>query len=77
MNGEKLQDLTNMNNAFNNFFITVTEKLNFQQIQKGDAISFQEDKFPGKLISIIIIPIIEAEIKSTIEFLQRNNIISL
>jgi hypothetical protein len=25
--------------AFNNFFITITEKLNIQQRQKGDAIS--------------------------------------
>ena len=39
LNDEKLKDPTSMANAFNNFFITVTEKLNIQQIQKGDAIS--------------------------------------
>jgi len=34
-------------NAFNNLFTTVTEKLNIQQIQKGDAFSILKDSFPG------------------------------
>jgi len=37
VNDEKLKDPTNMANAFNNFFITMTDKLNIQQIQQGDA----------------------------------------
>jgi hypothetical protein len=36
---EKLKDPTKVANAINNFFITSTEKLNTQQIEKGDAIS--------------------------------------
>jgi len=33
VNDEKLKDPTNMTIAFNKFFITVTEKLNIQQIE--------------------------------------------
>jgi len=33
VNDEKLKDPRNMANAFNKFFITVTEKLNIQQIK--------------------------------------------
>jgi hypothetical protein len=39
VNGEKLKNPKNMANAFNNFCVTVTEKLNIQQIEKGDAVS--------------------------------------
>jgi hypothetical protein len=48
VNNEKLKDPTIMDNAFNNFFVTVTEKLNIQKHEKGDAISFLKDfqKFP-------------------------------
>jgi hypothetical protein len=35
---EKLKDPINLANVFNNFFITITEKLNIQQIEKGDTI---------------------------------------
>ena len=38
VNDEKLEDPTNVANAFNKFFITITEKLNIQQREKGDAI---------------------------------------
>ena len=37
-NDEKLKDPTNVANASNKFFITITEKLNIQQREKGDAI---------------------------------------
>ena len=60
-----------MANAFNNFFITITEKLNIQQIEKGDAISILKDSFPGNFPSIKIIPITEAEIKSIIHSLKQ------
>jgi len=55
---------------FNNFFIIVTEKLNIQQIEKGDAIFILKDSFPGKFPSIIIIPINEAEIKGILHSLK-------
>jgi len=32
----KLNDPTKVANASNNFFTTITEKLNIQQIEKGD-----------------------------------------
>jgi hypothetical protein len=35
--------LTIMANAHNNFFLTVTEKLNIQKPEKGDTISFLKD----------------------------------
>ena len=54
-----------MGSACSNFFITITEKLNIQQIQGGDATSFQKHSFPGIFPSMKIIPITEAEIVST------------
>jgi hypothetical protein len=38
VNDEKLKNPTDMACAINTFFITITEKLNIQQIQKGDVI---------------------------------------
>jgi hypothetical protein len=55
-----------MANAFNNFFLTVTEKLTIQKFQKGDAMSFLKDSLSGNFPSIKIIPITQAEIKSII-----------
>jgi hypothetical protein len=46
-------------NAVSNFFITITEKLNIQQIEKGDAISILTVSFLGNISSIKIIPITE------------------
>jgi len=51
-------------------YITVTEKLNIPQIQKGSAISILKDSFPGYFPSIKLIPITEAEIKSIIRFVK-------
>jgi len=56
--------------AFNNFFIIITEKLNSQQIAKGDAISILKDSFPGNILSIKITPITEAEMKGTVPSLK-------
>jgi len=56
-NDEKLQDLTNAANTFNNFFITIIEKLNIKQKEKGDDVSTLNDSFPGNFASIKIIPI--------------------
>jgi len=43
VNDEKLQEQGNAAKAFNNFFITITEKLNLHQIEKGDAIQILKD----------------------------------
>jgi hypothetical protein len=59
-----------MANAFNNFFLTVTEKLNILKFGKWDAISFLKYSFPGNFPSIKIFPITEAEIKSLIHSLK-------
>jgi hypothetical protein len=40
VNDKKLRDPTNMANAFNNSFITITEKL---KIEKGNAVSILKD----------------------------------
>jgi hypothetical protein len=53
--------------AFNNFFITVTEKLNIQETGKGNSTSILK---AGNFSSLKIIPFIEAEIKSIICFLK-------
>jgi hypothetical protein len=64
VNDEKLRDQTNVANGFSNFFITITEKLNIQHTEKGDAISVLKDSFPLTFPSTEIIPIVEAEVKS-------------
>jgi hypothetical protein len=71
LNDEKLKDSKNVANAFNNFFITITEKSNIQQIEKGDAISILEDSSPGNFPSIKIILINADEIKSRIHSLKQ------
>jgi len=43
VNDAKLKDATNVANVFNNLFITITEKLYIQQLEKGDAISILKD----------------------------------
>ena len=51
VNDEKLKDLTNAANTFNNFFTTIIEKLN-KQIERGDDVSYLRDSFPGNFASI-------------------------
>jgi uncharacterized protein (UPF0147 family) len=63
VNDEKLKDPRNVASAFNNFFITITEKLNIQQIEKRDAISILKDLFRGNFPSLKILPLIETQIK--------------
>ena len=63
VNNEKFKYPTEVAKAFNNFFITVTEKLNIWQIEEGAAISVLKDSFPGNFPSLQIIPITEAEKK--------------
>jgi len=64
VNDENLKDPRNVAKAFNNLFITITEKLSIQHIEEGDAISILKYSFPGNFPSIKIIPINEAESKS-------------
>ena len=70
VNDEKLKDPTDMANSCNNFFLTITEKCNIQQIQKEDAISILKDLLLGNFHKIKIIPITDAEIQSTIYSLK-------
>jgi len=56
--------------AFINLFVTITGKLNIQQIEEGDAISILKYSFPGNFPSIKIIPITEAEPKIIIHSLK-------
>ena len=62
-----------MANAFNNFFLTNSEKLNRYKSEKRDATSFLKDSFPGNFPTINIIPITEADIKSIISPLKPKN----
>jgi len=57
-------------NAFNNFFLTTSEKLNRYKPEKRDAISFLKDSFPGNFPTINNFPITEAEIKDIISSLK-------
>jgi hypothetical protein len=54
VNDEKLKDLTNVPNAFSNFFTTITEILNIQPTEKADATSIPKDSFLRILPSIKI-----------------------
>jgi hypothetical protein len=54
---EKLKDSTNVANIFNSFLITITEKLNIQQIKTRDAVSILRDLLASNFPGIKIIPI--------------------
>jgi hypothetical protein len=71
-NDEKLKDLTNAANTFNNLYTTIIEKLNSKQTERGDNVSNLKDSFPGNFGSIKIIPITEGEIKSIMHSLKQN-----
>jgi len=71
VNEEKSKDPTNVAKAFNNFFITITEKVNNQQTGKGNSTSVLKVSFPGNFSSLKIIPFTEADIKSIMHFLKK------
>jgi hypothetical protein len=73
VNNEKLTDPSMVASAFSNCFQTVTEKLNIQKPEKGDAISFLKDSFPRNFTSIKIILVTATEIKSIIRSLKPKN----
>ena len=64
MNDENLKDPRSVAKAFNNLFITITEKLNTQQIEEGEVVLILKDSFPGNFPSTKIIPVTEAESNS-------------
>jgi hypothetical protein len=66
INNEKVKDPKDIVDAFNTFFLTITENLNFHQEIGDDAISFLREIFPG----IKTIPTTETEIKSKIHSLK-------
>jgi hypothetical protein len=70
-NDEKLKNLTNAANTFNNLLTTIIEKLNSKQMERGDDVSNLKDSFPGNFGSIKIIPITEGEIKSIMHSLNK------
>jgi hypothetical protein len=49
INGEKVKDPGKVADAFNKFFLTITENLNKHQAGKEDAISLLKDSFPLRL----------------------------
>jgi hypothetical protein len=70
VNDENLKDSRNVAKAFNNLIVTITDKLNMQQVEEGDAISILKGLFPGNFPSTKIIPITKAESKSRIHSLK-------
>ena len=70
VNTGTLRDQKTVANTFNNFFLTISEKLDIHTLGKGDAISFLKDSFPTKFPNLNVIPITEAEIKSIISSLK-------
>jgi hypothetical protein len=69
INNEKVKDPVTVANAFNIFFLTITEGLKLQ-VRNEYPISFLKDAFPVKFPDIKIIPTTETEIKSIIHSLK-------
>jgi hypothetical protein len=55
VNDEIFKDSTKVANAFNNIFVTMTEKLNILLVEKGDAVSVLKDSFPENLPSVKVL----------------------
>jgi hypothetical protein len=69
-NNEKVKDPGTVANVFNNFFVTMTESLNFHQVEREHAILFLKDAFHVKFPGIKIIPTTETKIKRIIQSLK-------
>jgi hypothetical protein len=63
VDNKKLNDPKNVANAFNKFFLNMTENLDINQNGKGDAISFLKASIPINFPSLKISPISEPEIR--------------
>jgi hypothetical protein len=73
INDDKVKDPEVIADAFNIFFLTITENLNLHQEVRGDAISFLKQAFPRKFPGIKTISTTETEIKSIIHSLKAEN----
>jgi hypothetical protein len=62
-----------ISDAFNTFFLTITENLNLYQEVRDDAILFLKEAFPRKFCAIETIPTTETEIKSIMYSLKARN----
>jgi hypothetical protein len=72
INDEKVKDPKDIADAFNTFFLTITQ-INLHQEAGDDAISFLREAFPEKFPGIKTIPSMETEIKSIIHSLKTRN----
>jgi hypothetical protein len=59
--------------AFNNFFVTITDSLNPQSVKESSAISFLRDSYPNSFPNMKTIPVTEAEIIGIINSLKSKN----
>jgi hypothetical protein len=59
----KVKEPGKVADAFNNFFLTITENINIHRAGKEDAITLLKDSFPRKFPAIKFIPTTEPEIK--------------
>jgi hypothetical protein len=62
INNKKVNDAQKIADAFNTFFLKITENLDLRQEARGDAISFLKNAFPRKFPDFKIIPTTETEI---------------
>jgi hypothetical protein len=67
---EKVKDPEVNADAFNIFFLTITENPDLHQEVRSNAISFSKDTFPRKFPGLQTILITETEIKSIIHSLK-------
>jgi hypothetical protein len=56
INGDEVKDPGKVADAFNNFFLTITENLNLHQARKEDAISLLKDSFPENSLRLKLFP---------------------
>jgi hypothetical protein len=73
INNEKLSDPQKIVDAFNTFFLKITENLDLHQEARHDAISFLKNAFPRKFTYFKIILTTKTAIKSIIHSLKAKN----
>jgi hypothetical protein len=59
--------------AFNNFFLAVTDSLNLQSVKESSAISFLRNSYPKSFPNMKTIPVTEVEIIGIINSLKSKN----
>jgi hypothetical protein len=73
INDKKVKDPEVIADAFNTFFLTITENLILHQEMRGDAISSIKEALHRKFLGIKSIPTTETEIKRIIHSLKAKN----